>query len=191
MAGEAEAQFNTNCWIRGRMVGMTGTFSGTFKAEEVDIIQYANIRNGAVSSYSQFSRKKFPGETAIQDMTWVVAPVPNAPEGTLVSFTIPVSVRIQGTGAIIRFRPPRVTLWRNGVVIHDEVWRLPLSYDSLFFALRYIDLDVSRTKPVTYRILIQNGECDKRYQNSGSEFYTVDSHKIATKGKVLTSIRKK
>ncbi|UKL14935.1 hypothetical protein hairong_029 [Pseudomonas phage hairong] len=187
MAGEAEAQFNTNCWIRGRMVGMTGTFSGTFKAEEVDIIDYANIRNGAVSAYSQFSRKKLPGETAIQDMTWVVAP---SPFGTLVTFTIPLTIRGTGLGTVTKFFPPWVTIWKNGQVIHDEAWRLQRGDDSWFVSLRFVDFDVPRTEPVTYRILLQNGTVEK-YSRDSNSYYTATSHKLATKGKVLTSIRKR
>lgn len=183
MAGEAECQFNTNCWIRGRMVAMTGTFSGTFSAEEVDIIEFANIRNGAVSSYTQYSRKKYDDEDAIQDMTWVVAP---SPFGTLVNFTIPVTVRINALGTIAKYVPARVDIWRNGENIFSEDWRLPLTDISLFMALRFIDFDVPRTDPVTYRILLTNGQCRK---SSSSDLVT--THKIATKGKVLTGIRKR
>ena len=188
MAGEAECQFNTNCWVRGRMVAMTGTFSGTFKADEVDIVDYANIRNGAVSSYTQFSRKKLPGETAIMDMEWVV---PASPFGTLVTFTIPLGVRISAYGSIVAYRPPRITIYKNGAVLWSDDWRLPTgALLHLFLSLRFIDFDIPRTAPVTYRIVFQNGECDKYNRDTNSNYVT-QSHKISTKGKVLTSIRKR
>lgn len=187
MAGEAESQFNTNCWIRGRMVAMTGTFSGTFKADEVDIIENANIRNGAVSAYTQFSRKKFTGETAIKDMTWVVAA---SPFGTLVNFTIPLSIRINAQGNITKYTPPVIEIWRNGVSIFRDNWHLPLTKINLFMSLRFIDFDVPRTEPVTYRILLTDGIC-RKYSRDSDSFYDTNSHKLSTKGKVLTGIRKR
>jgi hypothetical protein len=183
MAGEAECQFNTNCWIRGRMVAMTGTFSGTFRAEEVDIVDYANIRNGAVSAYTQFSRKKLEGEEAIQDMTWVVAP---SPFGTLLVFTIPLSLRIQNgsNGQSGTFIPPTVTLYRNGEKIFTEDWRVQFQDISLFLSLKIVEFDVPRTDPVTYRIVMTNGTINK-----GG--VPTSTHKLSSKGKVLTSNRKR
>lgn len=183
MAGEAECQFNTNCWIRGRMVAMTGTFSGTFSADEVDIIEYANIRNGAVSTYTQFSRKKFEGEEAIKDMTWVVPP---SPYGTLLVFTIPLSLRVQNgsNGDPGTVKAPTVTLYRNGQVVFNEVWPVGYQDISLFLAMKIVEFDVPRTDPVTYRILLTDGTINKNG-------VPTNTHKFSTKGKVLTSLRKR
>lgn len=174
MAGEAECQFNTNCWIRGRMVAMTGSFSGTFRADEVDVIENINIRNGAVSSYIQYSRKKEVGETSILHLEWTV---PAQPYGSVIDITIPCTVRLLA-GSWTIFTPPTVTIYRNGVIVSQERINYLVGDISLFASIRYLDFDVPRDTAVTYRVEIQNSESGRPLR-------------IWMKGKALTGIRKR
>ncbi|MEG0062991.1 MAG: hypothetical protein RR740_00160 [Pseudomonas sp.] len=157
------------------MVGMTGTFSGTFKADEVDIISHANIRNGAVTSYMQFSRKKRPGEDTILDLEWTV---PAQAIESVIDITIPCTLRLNGGAQV----PAVVVVMRNGVEIARSSvgpngWEI-----SLFYSIRYMDF----TNPVgvacTYKVYIipatSNGQ-----PSSGARFWM--------KGKALTGIRKR
>ena len=174
MAGEAECQFNTNCWIRGRMVAMTGTFSGTFTADEVDVIENINIRNGAVSSYIQYSRKKEPGETEIEVLEWTI---PAQPYGSVIDITIPTTVRLLA-GSYTIFVPPTLTIYRNGVMVVQEKINYLSGDISLFASIRYLDFDVPRDTSVTYRVEITNTASGRPLR-------------IWMKGKALTGIRKR
>lgn len=174
MAGEAECQFNTNCWIRGRMVAMTGSFSGTFTADQVDVIESINIRNGAVSSYIQYSRKKEPGETQIEYLEWTI---PAQPFGTVVDITIPTTVRLLA-GSYTIFVPPVVTVYRNGQQIARHKVNHLSGDISLFASIRYIDFDAPLDMPVTYRVEITNTASGRPLR-------------IWMKGKALTGIRKR
>lgn len=174
MAGEAECQFNTNCWIRGRMVAMTGTFSGTFTADQVDVIENINIRNGAVSSYIQYSRKKEPGETAIQHLEWTI---PAQPFGSVIDITIPTTVRLLA-GSYVTFVPPVVSVYRNGILVARHKVNYLSGDLSLFASIRYLDFDVPRDTAVTYRVEVQNTASGRPLR-------------IWFKGKALTGIRKR
>lgn len=176
MAGLAECQFNTNCWIRGRMVGMTGTFSGTFKADEVDIISHANIRNGAVTSYLQYSRKKLPDETTIRELEWTV---PAQPIESVIDITIPCTLRLNGGPPA---NPNVVVVMRNGVEIARSNVAVDRGQISLFYSIRYMDF----TNPVgvacVYKVYIIPAN------TNGQESPWV---RFWMKGKALTGIRKR
>lgn len=191
MAGEAECQFNSNVWLRGRMVGMTGTFTGKFKADSVDAVSAINIRNGSVSSYIQFSRKRDPEvEDKIRELEWTI---PAQAYATEIDLTIPVVLDLD-SGA---FDTPTmwctVTIWRNGqqVATSQIIGR---AYDSDFesgwqqmSSIRYIDFDVPKDNPVVYRVLVQ----DYPYPNYNGASKGGGQFRIWTLGKAMTAIRKR
>lgn len=193
MAGEAECQFNTNCWIRGRMVGMTGTFTGKFKADEVDAVSAINIRNGSVSSYIQYSRKRDPAvESKIRNLEWSI---PAQPYGSEIDITIPIVLDFD-SGSFDTPNPMwiTVTIWRNGIVVAQSRitdYVVEAADREAGFAqmssIRFIDFDVPRDQSVNYRCLVE----DYPYPNYGGASKGGGQYRCWTRGKAMNAIRKR
>lgn len=201
MAGEAECQFNTNCWIRGRMVAMTGTFTGTFKADEVDVVSSLNIRNGSVSSYIQYSRKRDPAtEDKIRNLEWVIDAQPYA---SVIDITIPIHLRMlcswfQSHSPMTCY----VYIYRNDqLVASSNITDYVIEVDDFAYgfnqmsSIRYIDFDVPENTSVKYKVVVQNDPNNNYtgvYPHEGNNNKGGgSSYEIWTRGKAMTAIRKR
>lgn len=201
MAGEAECQFNTNCWIRGRMVGMTGTFTGTFKADEVNVVSSLNIRNGSVSSYIQFSRKRDPvTEDKIRSLEWVIDAQPYA---SVIDITVPIHLRMlcswfQSHSPMTVY----VKIYRNDqLVASSGITDYVIEFDDFaqgfnqMSSIRYIDFDVPADTSVKYKVVVENDPNNNFtgvYPNENNNHKGGgSSYEIWTRGKAMTAIRKR
>lgn len=213
MAGLAECQFNTNCWVRGRMVGMTGTFSGTFSAELVEVASAVNIRNGAVSTYTQVSRTP-PNPARKESLKTMEFTVTQQPYPAVIDITLPITMRHEYYDGQYA---PRVRWSRNGVVIREDYLNDYGRAMIFFNSVRLLDFDVPANTTVTYKVeLIDyykylvandgNGNLVIEYGSGGVSPYFVgeryyDNYKVYEywnpyfmmwfKGKALIGIRKR
>uniref|UniRef100_A0AAU6W1N9 Tail fiber protein n=1 Tax=Pseudomonas phage Nican01 TaxID=3138540 RepID=A0AAU6W1N9_9CAUD len=148
MAGEAECQFNTNCWIRGRMVGMTGDFSGTFSAQIVDVASAVNIRNGAVSTYTQLTQTP-PNPDRKQSLKVMEFAVQQQPYDAFIDITLPISILYEMYEGEFN---PRIRWSRNGVVIREDSLNDMQGAMQFFNSVRLLDFDVPANTLVTYKV---------------------------------------
>jgi hypothetical protein len=147
MAGLAECQFNTNCWIRGRMVAMTGDFSGTFSAEIVEVANAVNIRNGAVSTYTQISRTAPTArKESLKTMEFVVT---QQPYDAVIDITIPITMRHEYYDGQYS---PRIRWSRNGIVIREDYLNDYGRAMIFFNSIRLLDFNVPANTTVTYKV---------------------------------------
>lgn len=150
-----ECQFNSNCFIRGRMVAMTGWFSGTFKADEIDVLSDVNIRNGAVSVHYRATIPKV-GTLPRFDAQWVL---PAQPIPSVNDIILPLTLQINRDYDLGMYA--RMRLWRDDVLItttiimDDDIPNAPFySNTYLFMSARFVDFDVPANQNVNYRLLI-------------------------------------
>lgn len=212
MAGLAECQFNTNCWIRGRMVAMTGDFSGTFSAEIVEVASAINIRNGAVSTYLQVSRPR-PDPLRAQSLKTMEFTITQQPYPAVIDITMPITMRYEYYDGQY---DPRIRWSRNGVVIREDSVRDTSGRAGIFFnSVRLLDFDVPANTTVVYKVeLIDyykahvNGDGTIEYGSGGvseyfigEQYFDSSSYKYKYyenpyyqmwfKGKALIGIRKR
>lgn len=186
-----EAQFNTNCWIRGRMVAMTGTFSGTFSTDVADIVSAVNIRNGSVSSYISFS---FPAPGGVRANTKEIEfTIPAQEYGIVTDITIPAVITLGGDP-----RSFNMWLYRNGVLIEqtslvngsadeDDIGAMRALRNINSF--RIMDFEVPINEPVTYRFLLGSGSSTRgKAAGDAPTWHTVDAW---FSGKAIVAIRKR
>ncbi|QOC57886.1 hypothetical protein phiK7B1_031 [Pseudomonas phage phiK7B1] len=148
MAGEAECQFNTNCWIRGRMVGMTGDFSGTFSAQVVDVASAVNIRNGAVSTYTQLTITA-PNPARKQSLKTMQFTVQQQPYDAFIDITLPITILYEMYNGEYN---PRIRWSRNGVVIREDSLNDFRGGMQFFNSVRLLDFDVPANTVVNYKV---------------------------------------
>jgi hypothetical protein len=159
MAGEAECQFNTNVWLRGRLVGVNGDFSGTFSALNVDVAGALNIRNGAVSAYTSYSATAYP---SLQKgmMKTLEFTVQQQPFNSIIDITIPMTCEVYYYRCEF---PAKIRWYRNNVLVkEDDINDLytrglggnQYNHRISFASVRLIDFDVPADAVVTYRVEI-------------------------------------
>lgn len=151
------AEFNdADAIIRGRMVAASGTFSGTFSADNVEAVQEINIRNGAASAYYGFS---FPGGST--DISFSIDPQPHT---NIADLVVPCSIIFYGRsykdrdcGFISLYKDGALIgnerIFYGGIESEDGVW----DKFSLTQVIRYIDMGVSSSQPSTYRVVLTPG----------------------------------
>ncbi len=160
------AEFNdADAIIRGRMVAASGTFSGTFSADNVEAVQEINIRNGAASSYYGFS---FPGGST--DISFSIDPQPHT---NIADVIVPCSIRIRGKTDLAH--SGIMSLYKDGVLIGQERvffdariinsgGKAPSTvtvYTVCFTqVIRFIDMGVSSSQPTTYRVVLNSLAAD-------------------------------
>lgn len=183
------AEFNdADAIIRGRMVGASGTFSGTFSADNVEAVQELNIRNGAASAYYGFT---FAGGS--QDISFSL---PAQPYSNIADLIVPCSIVFNGASSSVNGYGV-LRLYKNGALIGEERVYYPayrpqnskqgVSYINEYFAmtqvLRYIDLGVSSSAATTYRVVLSNG-----YGNINNQAGTVS---VSIIGTIVVGVRKR
>lgn len=160
--GPGWAEFNdANAIIRGRLVAASGTFSGTFSADNIDAVGDVNIKGNAVSTYYGF--------TFAENSKSVEFVVPAQQYAKIVDIKIPMIVDAWGEGTGVA---GSATLYKNGVAIRTDPIYVPTDatylvnhqrdwYDCGYIpamqVLRIIDFDVSATSNTTYKIVVKDG----------------------------------
>lgn len=177
------AEFNdATAVIRGRIVAATGTFSGTFSADNVEAVKEMNIRNGAVSAYYGFSFA-----AGAKDITFTIPAQPIAP---LADIVVPLVVQAVGIGA-----QGRVDLYRNDALVWSEYVQLDTESTYIFRndfynnenltiaqVVRFIDFNMNVSTPTTYRIVLTDGTFQAPNPANGQGFMTLYFSGTATVG---------
>lgn len=142
------AEFNdATAVFRGRMVGASGTFSGTFSADVIDAVDAINIRDGAVSAYYGFSFAAGSREATFT--------IPAQPHAGVVDIIAPVSVHSCGRAGKNNSNFAKASIYRDGVLVASDGLGLPtdsyathnedgswvLSCMASMMVVRYIDLN--------------------------------------------------
>lgn len=136
------AEFNdSTSKMRGIMVAGTGTFSGTFSAQNINAISHVNVRDGAVSAHIGFN---FP-----QGSTSAAFAVPGQLDASVADITIPISVVSDGPSAT---HPGFIELHKNGQLLQRASIGVeaPIGF---FQVVRFIDSDVLGTS--YYQVVLQ------------------------------------
>jgi len=147
------AEFNdSTSKLRGIMVAGTGTFSGTFSAQNIDAISHVNVRDGAVSAHIGFN---FP-----QGSTSAAFAVPGQLHASVADITIPISVLSDGPSEA---NPGFIELHKNGQLLQRASIGVRATV-GFFQVARFIDSDVSGTS--YYQVVLQ-GSSYLYYETKG------------------------
>ena len=200
-AGWAEFNDATSV-IRGRLVAATGTFSGTFSADVVDAVDTINIRDGAISAYYGFS---FASGSQTASFS-----IPAQEYASIVDVVVPISIECWGEPWRGKTMNAYAEFYKNDALMARETISIPTNvfeqspgaefdrFTSDYMAspqvIRYIDLDVSTSAPVTYRVNLINSSNYDSSIGPGSVNLFEDAY-VATRltllGKIVVGCRKR
>lgn len=183
------AEFNdSHSLFRGIMAGANGTFSGTFDATNVNVVQSINIRDGAVSAYYGFAFSN--GSPSI------TFTVPRQPFAQVVEIIAPVEL----VGLGDETSPGYINVYRNGVLITRDAVTAPTYLrkfdggkdgkgryivDACAYAqpIRFVDFDVFENQDNVYTISVEQGPQTKTFPPNGT--------RIKLLGSVVVGFRKR
>jgi hypothetical protein len=150
------AEFNdANAIFRGRMVGASGTFSGTFSSDNIEAVREVNIRDGAVSAYYGFN---FAAESKRVDFA-----IPAQPFARVADIIVPMRIEAKGINAI-----GYIHLYKNGALYRTEAVNINTEYKRadkggglvgyipVMQVVRFIDFEISANSATSYSLVLQD-----------------------------------
>lgn len=137
--------------FRGVVYAQTGTFSGKFESDAVDVVDYINIRDGAVTSYVMAAPQ------VNLDLTpdyWIEATLPAYPgHDSLVSIVFPLAIYDRYLDVVISRNGVEIYRGRNahsaGYYRYNPLW--VDYYFSETHAIEFFDT-VELATPTTYKV---------------------------------------